>query len=1076
MKDKQTDSQLALFNGVRDYMSRCEWPDASHMPINIQGQSVRQIVFDDLTSSNDVLIVTGYASLGLLIDFLSDIVQEGRTVRLLLGSEPIETYKTDFAMTSGNMSDEMRDYWLHRGISVLLSAKNLVIIDALEKGLIQAKTINDGNVRLHAKMYITDQAVTTGSSNFTTFGMKSQIESNVRFTRDKDIKRFQEARQVGENYWNAGTDYSKELAALLYDLLRVVPWPEAIARAVVLMLDGDWARSMINRTISEVDLWPSQKQGLAQALILMENTGSALIADAAGSGKTMLGTYILKALQSMHWSRGRARQDSTTLLVPKSVLNEWDKQINYAGINVRLVSHGEVSATDQDHHKAIPIRRAQILGLDEAHSFMNLSSKRTSLTIRNTADSVLLFTATPINRGINDLITLLNYLDPDNLSEDDLLAFNTLVARYKKLKTLSPSELNTLKGILSKFMVRRTKKDLNKMVDEDPDAYRNRLGKICRYPDPSPHTFRPDSTQADIVAALSIRNLSDQLKGIINLEATFKYPEWMKKDPAWTEEKYLRSRLAASAGLARHRVLSCMRSSAPALMEFLDGTQAACKHYQIQAPKKQATGNILKSLQGKVMPQSDLSAPLPDWLQDETQYSQALAQEIDIYLQIRSALLSLSDSREQFKARLLIELLNQHGAVIAFDAKPLSLIYIEHILKSHEHDLRTFVAFGGDHDAKKNVVTHFSLDSDLERVVALCSDSMSESVNLQLASCLIHLDMPTTVKTAEQRIGRIERMDSEHPTIDVYWPDEENAFSVHADEQFVSRDQMVSDIIGSNLVLPETLKKARQHIITPGDLMDDDETDVPEIEILEDAFSPVKDLVFGETPLINHDIYKYYIDVNARVNSRVGLVRAKTPWAFFAIEGENNSVPIWALFKDRHSPIITDLGTIASELRIRLDEDVEDIHPDTHSQAAIEHFLGRLHSLEKDLLPRKKLRAIESMTKVLSKYMKTASEQQNMDQLVWYEWILGELKKPPVEYSLAWSKIAETWLDLITPYRMDLLSSKGRAVKPILIKNIERPLLKDPIPYLTLREHFDRLPRLQRAIHERIVSTIIGVA
>jgi len=50
----------------------------------------------------------------------------------------------------------------------------------------------------------------------------------------------------------------------------------------------------------------------------------------------------------------------------------------------------------------------------------------------------------------------------------------------------------------------------------------------------------------------------------------------------------------------------------------------------------------------------------------------------------------------------------------------------------------------------------------------LTTDLLSEGVNLQTASVLIHLDLPWTPATLHQRIGRLARIGTTHPTITIY--------------------------------------------------------------------------------------------------------------------------------------------------------------------------------------------------------------------------------------------------------------------------------------------------------------------
>ena len=63
-----------------------------------------------------------------------------------------------------------------------------------------------------------------------------------------------------------------------------------------------------------------------------------------------------------------------------------------------------------------------------------------------------------------------------------------------------------------------------------------------------------------------------------------------------------------------------------------------------------------------------------------------------------------------------------------------------------------------------------SLPTSSTRGIALCSDAMNEGINLQGGSAVVQFDMPTTLRVAEQRVGRVDRMDSPHDRIEVFWP------------------------------------------------------------------------------------------------------------------------------------------------------------------------------------------------------------------------------------------------------------------------------------------------------------------
>jgi hypothetical protein len=173
-------------------------------------------------------------------------------------------------------------------------ARIVATIELIRSGRLTARYLGGEQSRLHAKIYAGDSGITIGSSNFTQAGLTRQIEANIRLT-PKEKKWFEEARTVAENLWLAGIPYDTELLALLEKLLRVVGWQEALARASAELLEGEWAREYLEAQlyVGDLPLWPSQEQGIAEAMWVLANVGSVLVADATGSGKTRLGAHLI---------------------------------------------------------------------------------------------------------------------------------------------------------------------------------------------------------------------------------------------------------------------------------------------------------------------------------------------------------------------------------------------------------------------------------------------------------------------------------------------------------------------------------------------------------------------------------------------------------------------------------------------------------------------------------------------------------------------------------------------------------------------------------------------------------------
>lgn len=971
--------QLNIFDvvGLGDIGHRLatvgRWPDQGRFPVNLPGRTVREKVLEDLKASANPLIVTGYASLDRIIDLLAGVGrQEGTHVRLVLGNEPFESRKKNFVLANQSFPDQVRDYWLERGISLYLSAQLLFAIECIKAGRVEARFIDDAGRGLHAKIYVGDRAATLGSSNFTQAGLSSQLECNVRFAAESDKRRFAETVSIAEHYWSVGRDFTPALLSLLEALLRVVSWEEALARACAQLLEGEWASRylQLQLDLGDTRLWPSQQAGIAQALWVIENIGSVLVADATGSGKTRMGAHLLRALRDRIWSAGRTRSDLSMLICPPAVQDTWRREAVNCGLALTIGSHGMLSKGDGEGYEDTTraVRRAQTLAVDEAHNFLNLRSSRTQEVLSNIADNIVLFTATPINRGASDLLSLVDMLGADNMEQEALDVLEALSRRKGNVDMgMGPTDVAALPKEIQRFTVRRTKTALNALIDREPGAYTDAKGKPCRYPRHLSRTYDPAETRADREVASEIRRTAQEALGLALLEDVIEMPQAYAEE-GWSEETFLRGRLSATRHLALHNIMATLRSSRAALVEHLVGTTEAMQRFGIRDRIKQEdTGNAIGKLRNRLeggRPKCQLSCKLPDWLDDDELFRQACAEEVRRYETLLRLVLEMSPAREVAKAGHLRGLIGTHRLVLAFDSRLISLEVIRGELLRLEVDAEIIVATGADAAARKRVRTLFGRDST-SSAIALCSDSMSEGVNLQGASAIVHLDMPTVVRIAEQRVGRVDRMDSPHVEIEAWWPDDSAEFAIRSDERFVQRYQTVETLLGSNLPLPASIAKALARdsaVVRAADIIHEVEEALGNApwDGIQDAFAPVRDLISGPRALVPDAVYTAYRDVDVRVLSRVSLVRSASAWAFFAVSGSKHGAPKWVFIEQAASPVASvRLDDVCGLLRDKLTAGVQEAVMDAHAVQWLQRFLKYLGESERKLLPRKKQRALE---------------------------------------------------------------------------------------------------------------------
>ena len=555
--------------------------------------------------------------------------------------------------------------------------------------------------------------------------MTKQQEANIRvpnhafdlYTR----KEYESIKQIANNFYERGQDYTDGIQDLLRQLLRVTGWEEALARAIKELLEGPWFKEFpeLYEKLNQIPLWPSQRYALGQAIYILQNQGCALIADPTGSGKTKLITTLQLLLVHWLWETGRKNKSYPLIICPPLVQDTWRQEgIDAKFMQTSPISTGLLSYARNSSSKSIlkGIEVANILTIDEAHHFLNATSHRSRKIAKHNSDFIILSTATPISRKAKDLLRLIEILDVDNLSDEDLKTFKKL----RRGRTLKEEELTDLRSYVSKFLVRRTKAELKKLIKDAPEQYKDRNGNLCQYPETKNEVYDTGETEQDRHIAAEIAARAKELKGLVYLGKEIRRSEFYSDVP---DAKYIEMRLAAAKALATFHVQATLRSSRVALVEFVEGTKATSAQFDFH-PSKSASGDMLGTLKrhSGSLPKSDFPAGLlPPWLTNLPEYQQECERERAIYVNIASLAKQISDSREISKVNNIIQLLKEHKLMIAFDGTIITLYYLKKIIEDRNLSTQVCVVTGNT-EKKDTTLRYFEFGSEHQNVLGLFSD------------------------------------------------------------------------------------------------------------------------------------------------------------------------------------------------------------------------------------------------------------------------------------------------------------------------------------------------------------------
>ena len=1050
------------------------WPDQSKFPLNRERNTVEIEVLKDLENSDKFLVVTGFTSLSYLIDLYAKYdYLNSKNLRIVLGFDPI--VRTRKKWPKRTFSLDIKNYWLEKGISPLQSGGVINLIELIKQHQVEFRC----SEKIHAKIYVGDSYAVLGSSNFSINGLRKQKEANIRVQNSNQEKyqrdQYEDIKLIAENFYKESEEYHDKIIELLEQLLKLSEWPEALARAISELLDDNWLTKYPNilPCMDEIELWPTQLMAIGQALNIIENQGSALIADPTGSGKTKLVTSILLAIINRRWSIGRGYRTNSLTICPPAVIDNWSNEYEKLRFSQQNpLSNGILSYENSKKHEAAlaKIRNGNILVIDEAHNYLSRTSNRSHSIESSLADCILLVTATPINKKAEDLLRLIELLDIDNLNDQELAQYKEL----RKSKGVKRAEdFEELKKYITKFTVRRTKKQLNKYVDIQPERHKSKFGKPCKYPEHIYKTYNTGENKADKEIATKISEQASKLLGLINLRK-LSFPKYEKSPDLDRQETLVSNRLITAKALAKHHVLSKLRSSKVALVEHIEGTNRACEYFDFQHAKS-VTGNIIGSLEKYrgSLPNTKVFSPetLPDYLLDLSLYQTKIDSEIKVYERISELAKSLSDRREDSKIDEIKKLFNKHPLILAFDSTPLTLHYLEHRMKERAEKFKSLVVSGANNRNKELAKEYFGLGSEHEGILGLCSDAMSEGVNLQQASAIILLDMPSVLRIAEQRIGRIDRMDSPFNSIYAYWPNDSEEFALKTDKKLVNISLIADQLIGSNLDLPEELLgRHLEETIDAKEMIQMYKENQKE-EVLKDgifdAFQPVRELYQGSDPIISEADYNEFLGVSATVRCKVSVVNSDLSFGFFAFKSTDKFSSKW-IFVDTNNNVYDDLQTISQKLRSAL-ATVSSGKWDGLAVQQMESCIEAIENEEVNLLSNKKKRAYELLRELLIFYKKKEVNEYRKELIAL---LIKELEKPQVgEDRLELNYFLETWIEIIHPYLSDL---RARNRVPKVISDLKSYFKKAPIKTKDLEKLINSIEYTER-IGNRIAACIIGL-
>ena len=747
-------------------------------------------------------VATAYFNLDGL-ERLGDALDKVQELRLLIGAEPDQAFL---------LTERLRRE-LERHLA-LISPHAQQLLERWSAYLRQDKVhirwhkpAERGRV-LHGKAYLLlnipafGELGVIGSSNFTGAGLTTNLELNAILKQQSAtdaLKRWYEA------VWKQSADYKAELLRLLTE------FTDALQPCIVYFkVLYEAYRDRLSAKLTDKDgkaspilLADFQQDGYHAAREILDTYQGVLIADSVGLGKTYL---ALRLLDDYAYQQRR-----TALVICPAALRDivWKPLLEQHAISHRIESMEQISQSGAplDEYAQYPI-----IVVDESHNFRNPGSNRWRNLfeiVRRASERfpedfrLILLTATPVNNSVYDLYHQVRLITRDKKDYFQAAGIENLEGYFRKAE----EQHEALYELLEAIGVRRSRLFIRKHY---PDAKVD--GRQIHFPERRIHSMHYNLQAvyggdlyrqiANAIETLYLApyQLDSYRREVAQQHARLFGQDWEQLSDALrrmgltdAQISELRKRLGEQSGLAglmRVLYLKRLESSVEALRNSLrHQLEFQQRFLQTLQQGRQLTSADYRRM--RLLEEEDEIAE-GDWNEflgslqtiDTQAYDLSLIEQ-HVKADVRTLEKLLRDldgltERDDDKLQALLAWLQGEGAgkkVLLFSYYKDTARYVYEYLRQQLPQREIALISGGmPAEQRRDAVRRFAPRANRHTLpphereidILIATDALSEGQNLQDASVIVNYDLHWNPVRMVQRIGRIDRIGSEHNTIEVY--------------------------------------------------------------------------------------------------------------------------------------------------------------------------------------------------------------------------------------------------------------------------------------------------------------------
>jgi len=657
---------------------------------------------------------------------------------------------------------------------------------------------------LHAKLYLvhpndanddkkSSGIAFLGSSNLSISGLSLNTELNIAL---EDEKNYKFLSNWFEELWRDSerADFTKMLTLAIERSWvmnkEVTPFRVYLRLLHEIFSVEDFQTPDISKKLGEVELYNFQLDAVRDAYQRLQKYNGVFLADVPGLGKTYMGAALLAHLQE---------EGKRALVIgPPKLQENWEEVFSLFGVGTaRFFSYGKLEDILNDER----LMARDVVLIDECHHFRNPNSKRyKDMELICEGKQVILVGATPQNLSIWDIYHQIRLFTPSETFHQ----FRIDPPALKEYFSSCEAGTANIENLIDQIVIRRTRKDIKELYPNEKIIFPQRKGP-----------FRVDYSIDEVYPGGLYKKLSNLIDSLSF--ARYDVGSYIKEE-AFTPEERQRIEIA---GKNLKRIMRII------LFRRLESSVAALRDSALWMGKSHDA--FLKALsQGKVLigetaeeiydqirggadledieiPESAESIKKFDFekLKSDIEKDRKVFDEIESLVSIEKI-----PPEEDDKLQRLIELLRSKEIVgkktLIFTQFASTAKYLGEELQKHfsgvdfvSQDIGQVLSKAYRFSPKSNKK---KVSKDEEINILVTTEILSEGLNLQDGQVVINYELHWNPVRIIQRVGRIDRIGSEHEKIFVYnfFPQEEFEQEIGVEEKVKKRIDEIIKLYGAD--------------------------------------------------------------------------------------------------------------------------------------------------------------------------------------------------------------------------------------------------------------------------------------